>query len=95
MNSNAKLSAVTKKYPNYKKANWDRFRQDMNKNLVMSGGLKTIEGIDLEVDKIVGLIQNAIKKSVHEVKVNNNKKYLSDEIQNLIGIRSNLRNLIS
>ena len=32
---------------------------------------------------------------MHKVKVSNNKKYLSDEIINLIGIRSNLRNLIS
>ena len=64
MNSNAKLTTETKKYPNYKKANWDRFRHYINKNLVLSGGLKSIEDIDLEVCKIVGPIQNAIKKSV-------------------------------
>ena len=73
MNSNAKLTSESKKYRNYKKANWDSFRHHINKNLVLSGGLKSIEDIGLEVDKIVGLIQNAIKKLVSEIKVNNNK----------------------
>lgn len=77
--------------PNYKKANWKKFREIITEKLIITPRLLSNDEIDIETDKITNLIQTAMEKSIPNQIVNNRKLQIPDNIKQLITDRNKCR----
>jgi hypothetical protein len=79
----------------YKKANWKKFREIIDKNLSISNlkpeYIVSIQQIDTLLDHFGKTLNSAISQSIPQVKPYNSEFELSDEIKALIIVRNTLR----
>lgn len=65
---NSQISCNNTTFLNYKKANWEQFRNYMNDNLTINNVLDTTNKIDDSVNQITQTINNAINFAIPKVK---------------------------
>ena len=83
-----------KKFLNYSKANWNLFRNYINTSLKITTKLKTEKDIDLAINNITIITQNAIKTAIPLDKFKLKTNFSNDEIKNLIKERNKIRRKI-
>lgn len=85
---NTNVDNNTQEKLNYKKADWDKYRQYLNDNIVLNPHLHTTTEIDKSVETLTQTIQDAIHNSIPKLKINPNTQTLPDRIKELIKIRN-------
>lgn len=83
---------VVKKFYNFSKANWNKFRQSFDSKHAIDNNLKTIKQIEKSVKKITDNIQSSIKESIPYSKPNQ-EQFFNQEIKNLIAKRNRFRRI--
>lgn len=64
----------------YKNANWDLFRANLNSNIKIPNQMCTTENIDQQIEILVKTIKEAMQKSINKNKQSKNKKQIPAEI---------------
>lgn len=82
-----------KNFFNYKRANWTKFRENIDKNLTVTCKLKSKQHINAAVKNLTNIIQDSMRACIPTAKVANKKYNLNPEIKKLITERNRLRKL--
>ena len=77
----------------YKKANWQKMRTIVNKNLALKADLKTTADVNASVDSLIRVISGAVHESIPNKNPTSFYKPLPTYIRNLIKNRNSLRRI--
>ena len=88
-----KIETSVQSYLNYKKANWHKYREIINKNLKLSGSIISRTDVDRAVVELATLIQKAALATIPNSKVDRNFQFISNEIKSMIKTRNKLRRI--
>ena len=84
---------IERKTLNYKKANWDKFSNYLNNNIIIDSKLHTPTHIDETVNKLTDTINRAIEVSRPSNNFQHTTPTLTDDIKKLIKARNRARRL--
>ena len=77
----------------YKKANWQRMRTIINKNLTLKADLKTTADVNARVESLIRVVFGAVNETIPNKTSTNFYKHLPNYIRNLVKNRNSLRRI--
>ncbi|KAK2577593.1 hypothetical protein KPH14_012704, partial [Odynerus spinipes] len=81
----------TKTTYNYKKADWDKFRQLLNKKITITSNITTSEELEKTVQSYTNILQHCIKHTIPTFSSRQSDNSLSEHIINTIRYRNKIR----
>ena len=89
----ANIETSEQSFFSYKKANWDKYRKIVNKNLILDRKIISQTDVDRAVDELVIVIQKASLEAIPKDKIKRNFQFISNEIKGMIKTRNKLRKI--